>query len=152
MITIIVPMAQTEMGQPLQPLAWRVKKLGGDSGVYSATEEYYLVKPEHSAMITQDVIDAILNAGGDILNLPVFFEVADKSAAVPVGVPNRTYEDENGDTQVYTWAEWDKDGDITINGTEYVNASAFTGKNPALSEIGISYILLADLPENSGGD
>jgi hypothetical protein len=148
MITIIVPMAATEMGQALQPLAWRVKKLGGDSGVYSATEEYYLVKPEHGGMLTQEVIDAVLGAGGDILNFPVFFEVADKTAEVPVGVPDRSYVNEEGETVIRTWDEWDTDGSITINGTEYVNSSGFRRTNPPLSEITADYIL--NVPENNG--
>lgn len=147
-ITVLAPLATIQEGGALQQLAIFAKLLGADSGIHESGNAYFNILERDKAMII-DSIAGILQAGGDILNLPVFYEVADKTAQVPEGIPERSYVNDEGQTIVKTWNEYDVDGSITINGTEYVNSSCI-GRVPAISEIGITY--LTELPEAQGGE
>lgn len=75
MIIVTAPIALTEFGQPLFPLAWKAKNLGADSYVASETHVGYLIKPEHSTMFDHTTIEGVVGAGGDFENLPLFLEV-----------------------------------------------------------------------------
>lgn len=68
-------------------------------------------------------------AGGEVEDLPCFFEMTPTAyaKAVPVGIPNRTYQDENDIELIYKWNEWH---DAThehseIAGKHYVPSNSF---------------------------
>lgn len=145
-IKITAPLALVQIGGALRELAIEAVVLGANSSIADG-QAVYEVQDSHSDLIAP-YLAGILAAGGDILNLPVYYAVADKTQPVPEGVPARSYTDENGDTIIKTWNEYDTDGGITVDGQEYVNSSCI-GRVPALSEIGIAYVL--EVPVSDGG-
>lgn len=92
MIIVTAPIALTDFGQPLFPLAWKAKNLGADSYVASATHVGYLINPNHSAMFDKATIEGVIGAGGDFENLPLFLEI-DPTADCPL-------------VEDMTWAEY----------------------------------------------
>ena len=47
----------------------------------------------------------LTSIGGDVEGMPIWFQI-DPTAEVPVGIPGRTYIDENEEEQVHTWTSW----------------------------------------------
>ena len=104
--------------------------------------------------ISQDAIEyklsipvfmAMVNAGIECDELPCFIKVdaVEYAGGVPEIVPNRSYENENGEVVIRTWSEW-TDGNDTheeINGYYYIE----NGSNGFLNGA-----TLKDLHETTG--
>ena len=75
---------------------------------------------EDSSLFTLDACKAILAAGGEIYNYPIFacLTIAKYAEQVPEGIPYRSYVDEDGDTIIRNWNEWTTVENPTLtNGT-----------------------------------
>lgn len=96
-----------------------------------------------------DILDlaaakSVIAAGGSVIDYPAYTKVADTSAQVPAGIPDRTYTDEEGDELVKTWEQWspippqllaDDDYGIPLaNGSKYYDGSTWA----AFEDAGLS--------------
>jgi hypothetical protein len=86
------------------------------------------IRDDHES-ITINAILGWVSAGGIIEGFPCFFEMTPTAyaKAVPAGIPNRTYFDENDIELFYKWNEWH---DAThehkeIDGKHYVPSNSF---------------------------
>lgn len=118
---------------------------------------------EDGSLFTKAACEAILAAGGEVYNYPIFASMtqAKFDGQVPEGIPGRTYTDDDGDEIIKTWAEWAvtstptlTDGTIGVplqNRQEYIKGSEW------ITLDGVSgYVLLdteafrALLPQSEG--
>jgi hypothetical protein len=79
------------------------------------TDMLYLLGTTPDAQPTFAIMTAIVQSGGRFDGIKLGIEIgwAQRTNNVPAGIRGRDYVDENGDPQVYTWAEWVAAGNLS---------------------------------------
>jgi len=73
MITLKLPASLTEVNQSLFGLAWKLKNMGAESSLISDKIAYTTAD---KSIFDKATIQEVINAGGEIENLPLFIEIA----------------------------------------------------------------------------
>jgi len=96
---------------------------------------YYNIAEDKVSLAKAQALCSI--EGITIEDYSTFIEISDKDAEVPIGVPNRTYQDEEENTVVHTWSTWKRANHtfIEVGDKTYLGSNANSGQYPSVDEL-----------------
>ena len=106
------------------------------SGATITYESGFVNYKVHSENISMATAIAVVGLGATVSNFPFFIEMV-QTDSVPSGVPNRSYEDDNGNTVILDWVNWklsNFDIHTATDGTKYLAGEANTGDIVTLND------------------
>jgi len=139
--------ANTPFKDLIEEASWRGATVtrSGDDGTLTVTDAQDLDIPTYMAIVT---------AGLNVAGLPVWIKMspATYTGDVPTGIPNRSYDDGQGNTVTRKWSEWKDsthehmdaaDGDKIVPGNSW--GSELTGSEAKVLYDLVDYELLTSV-------